>query len=287
MKSTRGNVRGKTCDPHAALWAGLTIVSFPFVALCAHIMGYNPAEGFIAGIIASILVILIEMVTIKRTWIGDPCISEWLGHPELGFRLLSLVAVIVLLFQTFILVSFLVDPSFDMGVAKYILRRQCGTEERSEWFKPLCSVTREDPAFAIDPASSAIRAEAARRFFPDAQLVTCATKTIQQKRDDFTIIRSTFIRCDQWMIGVLLRNPISVQSAEAVVMTKLLAQSDGSYEVQEWSDDPSSDEWGRIDASVASSTEFLIKTAEDLQNVQQALAAETTERAYQNFSREE
>lgn len=253
FKRGKKKKQGQTCDPQAATWAIITLITFPFIALCVNIAGIHPAIGFLAGAAGSIAVIAIEAVTRKRVWISEPCISKWLGHPSLIFRLVGFVAIVILLFQTFLLTGFLTGSSLDQNIVGYILNRQCAKSETG-WFTPLCQKTEEPDATAVDPVASAMRDEAAKRFFPGSGLVSCSMKTIKQAREETTATRTALIRCDQWIIGRLVRTPVSVQSIMGVVASKLRVREDGSFEVESWSDDPSSASWHAIAGDLASPT---------------------------------
>lgn len=263
----------------------LTILAFPFISLITSVVGFQPIPSFGLGALASIIILLIEFITRRRVWFHDPCISDWIEHPHLTFRLLGFLGILLLLFLSFLMTGFLMNSSMDQNIMRFILNRQC-PHPQSSWFVGLCSVSEESPDRAVDPVAAAIRMEAAKKMYPDAQLVTCAEKTLDQKRDDLTVTRSVVIRCDQWVIGTLVRKPVSYQSSTALVMTKLMVQQDGSYAVQEWSDDSTSDAWSSIGEEIASSTLLKYHQGGNLDQIQQNLADETAQRANLFLSRE-
>lgn len=285
MRGTTKEKKGKTCDPQSATWMGLTIFVFPFFSLIATMMDYGPFLSFIAGGAASILILLIELVTRRRVWFLDPCLREWIEHPHLAFRLVGFLGLLLLLFLSFLMAGFLMNPSMDQNVIKFIFNRQCSNPQ-TRWIASLCRVPEIEPERATDPVAAAMRLEAAKRMYPDSTLVTCAQKTIDQTRDEVTVIRSALIRCDQWVIGTLLRKPVSFQSTQALVMAKLIVQPDGSYLVQEWADDSSSESWKFVGAEIASSTLLKYHEGLDLDRTQQNLADETAQRAALFLSRE-
>jgi hypothetical protein len=285
MRGISNIKRGKTCDPHSALWMSLTLLAFPFVSLAGTIMGYGAMISFGLGAAGSLTILLIEWITCRRVWFMDPCMSKWLEHPHLTFRLLGFLGLILLLFLSFLVAGFLFKSSFDANVLRFILNRQCN-HPQSAWFVAVCNIPESTPERAIDPVAAAIRTEAAKRLYPKEQLVTCAQKTINQQRDELTVIRSALVRCDQWVVGTLIRKPVSFQSTSALVMTKLIVQQDGSYAVQQWSDDPVSDEWKMIGEQIASSTLLEYNQGLNLDLIQRNLAEETAQRAAYFLSRE-
>lgn len=264
---------------------GLTILVFPFISLIASVSGYNPMISFGLGALASIAIIVIELIIRRRVWFSDPCIKEWLEHPHLGFRLITFVGILLLLFLSFLMAGFLLNPSLDKNVIRFILNRQCANPQ-SQWIGSLCRVPEIEPDRTVDPVATAIRTEAAKRMYPNSTLVTCAQKSIDQKRDEVTVIRSALVRCDQWVIGTLVRKPVSFQSTNALVMVKLIVQQDGSYVVQSWSDDSTTGEWSLIGEDIASSTLLKYNQGLDIEKIQQNLADETAQRANLFLSRE-
>lgn len=284
MRGTTTIKKGKTCDPQSAVWMGITIFVFPFIALIADLYGFHPAVSFGLGAIASIIILVIELITRKRVWFFDPCIKEWIEHPLLAHRLIGFLGIVLLLFLSFLMVGFLMNPALDQNVMRFILNRQCSNPQ-TRWMASVCRIPEIEPERATDPVSAAIRTEAAKRMYPESSLVTCAQKTINQTRDEVTVIRSAIIRCDQWVIGTLMQKPVSFQSTQALIMVKLIVQQDGSYLVQEWSEDSSSDAWSIIGEEIASSTLVKYNHIIDTKQIQQDLADETAQRANLFLSR--
>lgn len=285
MRGTTTLKKGKTCDPQSAVWMGLTIIVFPFIALIADLYGFHPAASFGFGALASIIILVIEVITRRRVWFFDPCIQEWIEHPFLAQKLLGFLGIILLLFLSFLMVGFLMNPALDQNVMRFILNRQC-PDPQTRWMASICRIPEIEPERSTDPVSAAIRTEAAKRTYPESSLVTCAQKTINQTRDEVTVIRSAIVRCDQWVIGTLMQKPVSFQSTQALIMAKLIVQQDGSYLVQEWSDDSTSDSWNIIGEEIASSTLVKYNHFLDVGQIQKNLADETAQRANLFLSRE-
>jgi hypothetical protein len=280
----RGIHKGQTCDPHAVAWAAITLVTFPFVALCANIAGFGPLASFIGGAVGSMLVLLAEFVTCGRLWLSDPCIEEWFSHPASSFRLLSVVGLLLLMFQTFVIMGFMASKEFDASIIQFVMARQC-EDPSNTWFARICRSETPRTDLVSDPVSTAMREEAARRLFPGSQLVTCATQPIKQERDDHTVTRTAIVRCDQWIVGSIVKRPTSFQSTTALIAASLHVEEDGSYRVDEWSDDPSSEEWEKIAGSTASATEDILSNNTNISAVRMDLAAETEDRIFADLQR--
>jgi hypothetical protein len=285
MRGIKKIKKGMTCDPQSAIWMALTLITFPLIAIIASTMECHAFASFGFGALASIAILLIELITRRRVWFLDPCLKEWIEHPHLTFHLVGFLGITLVLFLSFLVTGFIFNASFDQNIIRFIMNRQCA-DPQTRWISNLCMVPEIEPENSVDPVAMAIRMKAAQSFYPNSTLVTCAQKTIKQTRDEITVTRSALVRCDQWIIGVIMKKPVSYQSTYALVMTKLLVQNDGSYQIQEWSDDSTSQEWRSIGEDIASSTLLEYQNESSIERIQQTLANETAQRALLFLSRE-
>ncbi len=251
-------------DPRAAIWAALTIAAFPLVALSMSWMGIHPLVSFLLGALASLLVLLVEGMFRRRLWISEPAIAHVLGDPMLGYRMLIVLGIILLVFETFLLAGFLTNPSFDKPIVRFILNRQCVQPENA-LFARLCATNAVPPEYAgINAAEAAIRDEAVKRYFPDGGLVTCSTIKLGEEIEPLLYTHSAIVRCDRWVVGKIAGHPVSVQTVQATIVARLRIRQDGSYYVQAWNDNPSSAEWSSIGQGIAlTSLERQRKLASD------------------------
>lgn len=276
--------RGATSDPRAALWATLTVVAFPLVAMSMGWFGADPFTSFAFGAAASILVLMIEGAVRGRWWISDPAMARVFTDPSFGYRLLVLVGIVVLLFQSLVLVGFMTDPSFDGNIVRFVLERQCGGPTDS-LFGRLCRDAATPPSAAdIDLAASTVRDAAETRFFAGG-LITCAAKPLVTKVSEQSFTYAALIRCDRWVVGRIAGQPISVETVQRPIVAVLGTQADGTYRVNGWSDDPTSPEWVSIGGTIARYA--LEKSRDDLRDasMNSALAQETFRRVMERISR--
>jgi hypothetical protein len=124
MVQKRGHEHGSR-DSRAAVWATLTIAAFPIVTLSLGWIGFDPFRSFLFGALATLFVLFLEGIIRGRWWISEPAIARVLGDPLLGMRLLILTGLVVLVFQTLVLVGLLTNGSFDNNLVRLILNRQC------------------------------------------------------------------------------------------------------------------------------------------------------------------
>lgn len=270
---------------HVELWASLTILSFPIIATSSILLGFNAFVGFFSGAVACILVIALEALTTGKVWIADTRVTSWLGHPTFGFRLTAFVGVVMLLFETYILVGFLANPALDAGMLNFILNREC-IGKPAQWSAPYCTTRLHNQIATqhIDPVMAAIRDDAAKRLFPSSSLVSCAAHSVAFHGGVENTMRVALIRCDSWYFDAGSRELISLHSNETLAAVLLRQQKDGSYSVLDWSDDPRSPDWTRISQGNADSAAQTIRMI-DLEGLRQALANESHERALQTLSR--
>ncbi|MFA5129586.1 MAG: hypothetical protein WC477_01555 [Patescibacteria group bacterium] len=285
MFSWGGFKRKKHLDPHAALWATLTILAFPIVATCAAIAGLNPIIGFFLGAFASLVVIGTEGLAKGRVWIADPAITAWLGHPSSMFRLFSMVGVVMLVFETYLIAGFIASPIFDRNIVNFSLNRSCN-QTGANWAGDYCIARSEILArnISLDPISAAMRQEAAKRFFPSASLVTCAVRPLAFQKDTATALRVALVRCDSWIVDPTTKDLVSTQSAEGLVAAKFHLLDDGTYSVFDWSSDPSASDWPRI-AGLYGTGAVRLLSSFNINDVRQRLANESRTRALQELSR--
>ncbi|HWQ99559.1 MAG TPA: hypothetical protein VN397_01780 [Candidatus Methylomirabilis sp.] len=279
----RGASHHPSGDPRAALWATLTVVAFPIVAMSMGWFGVDPFTSFVFGAAASLLVLMLEAVIRGRWWISDPAIARVLGDPALGFRLLVLVGTVVLLFQTFVLVGFLTDESFDANVVRFVLHRQCDGKG-SGLFARFCREADSLPtSTSINMISAAVRESAGKRFFAGG-LVTCAVRPLASRFEPQTCMHGALVRCDRWVMSRIAGQPISVQTVQKPVVAALGIQSDGTYRILGWADDPSTPEWDAIDGPIAEATLRMNLERARNEDVDSQLAAETYRRVLEQVS---
>ncbi|MEN9558452.1 MAG: hypothetical protein RL141_821 [Candidatus Parcubacteria bacterium] len=219
---------------HASVWAALTVGAFPIVAITFSWLGVPPLQSFLSGAAASLLILLAEGITRRRWWISEPAIAELFEDPSFARRLLVVLAVVVLLFQTFILSGFLTNRSFDVSVARMILARQC-TDPQHMLFVSLCR-SAAMPAESVrdsDAVYLAVRNAAESRLLPGG-FVTCALTPRTLKTTPTAATIEALVRCDRWMLGNIVRQPTSITFAEQVITATLHVSDDGIYHVDRW-----------------------------------------------------
>lgn len=236
-KKTEAHIRHQS-----ALWATLTVAAFPIVTLSLGWVGVDPFRSFVAGAAASLTILIIEALVRRRWWFSEPVIAELIGHPHTSIRLLAVVGILVLLFQTFVLVGFFTNRSMDANVTRLVLERQCA-DPNDPLFIRLCQVA-EGPELpsTTDLAVMAVREAASTRFFANG-VVSCAVRPKVVECEGETCHLGGAVRCDQWQISKITRTPVSIAAVERPVVAALQVTENGAYRINAWSDDPVSPAW--------------------------------------------
>jgi hypothetical protein len=271
-------------NPHAGLWATLTIIAFPIVALSVEWFGFNALSSFALGACASAAILIMEGIVSGHWWVTEPTFARILETPEFGIRLLVITGIVMFIFQTLVLVAFITNPMYDGNVMNLILARQCNRPS-NVFFSKLCSNELEiSGSRDVDIVSAAIRDAAEKRFFSGG-LITCAVRPIATQTDTYTFQRGSLIRCDRWALSRIANQPVRIDTIKRTVITKLSVQQDGTFRVDGWSDDPTSKEWDAIGGSAATPTVMLSEQVADQTGQRDALAQETFRRVMEKLSK--
>jgi hypothetical protein len=271
-------------DSYAGLWATLTIVAFPIVALSLGWFGFNALSSFALGAFASLSILIIEGIVRGKWWVTDPAISHILDTPELGLRLLVIVGIVVFAFQTLVLVVFMTNPMYDGNIMKMVLSRQCERPSNAFFVKLCSSALDRSGARDADIVSAAIRDAAEKRFFPGG-LVTCAVRPLTTQTDTNTFLRGTLVRCDRWALGKIANLPVRVETKLRTVISKTSTQQDGTCRVDGWSDDPSSTDWMAIGGTAATPTLMMADTVAQQPGLEESMSQETFRRVMEKLSK--
>lgn len=271
-------LKPKKVNGHPALWATLTILSFPIVATTVGWLGASSFKSFLAGAGASLAILILEAIVRGRWWMAEPAIASLLNDPHFSRRLIFVTFLLVFVFQTLVLTGFLANPSMDRNVIYFILKRQCVMPTGS-WLSRICdTATRTEPS--MDASLMQVRLAAEQRFFADG-FVTCAARSIAVANAPQTSLLGVIVRCDRWTLGTVTRTPLSEATEERVVVSLLNRTPDGTYVVSGWSDDPSMPEWSALGGDLAAAT--AQRTADAWNVHRQDMRRETYRRAFEQL----
>lgn len=279
------SVGGLKTKGHPEVWAVLTIITFPIVLLSANALGAPSLWPFLIALISTAFVLFLEAIVRGRLWPFEPGFIEHIAHPATPVRLVVFISACLLILETAFLLILSVDRRYDAGLLSWIEHRQCASAYDLR-ANPLClfmnrrAISTQQTTTG-DSVGLAMRMQAAKLWFPDEPLVTCAErKIVRSAIIDTTCTNASLMRCTAWQVndkGILH----SKKSITRFVGATLERHDDGFYRVVAWSDDYASPNW---DTALGSISERSRQTAQSLSFMQDfvtVLDAEAYGRAQQ------
>lgn len=274
---------GHVTKGHPNIWAFLSIIAFPIVLLSMDVLGVSGLWPFIMAMGATLLILVLEAIVRGRIWPFEPGFAEHLGHPDLPMRLAIFMAATLFLLQTAFFIAVSVDPRFDESIMAFVLRRQCVSSYAST--HPACRRTSLPPQLEPSPSQTAdtigfaIRTQAKKLWYPNAELATCAQRIIEitpienNGQDVFSIVQ-----CTNWglMNGSVLKKQ---QSQIHFVGARITKDETGFVRVVAWTDDYTSPNWTSVLGSIAESTRQTAQTLPIYPQFSTVLEAESLGRA--------
>lgn len=98
-----------------------TLVVFPLVMALTSVLGFGPALSFLAGAVASLLVLLLNILLEHEFWMLN---SHWkfrFEDPDFSHRLLVVAGALLLMVETSFMIFFLIDQPFAAHVVRLLL----------------------------------------------------------------------------------------------------------------------------------------------------------------------
>ena len=112
-------------DPHAGIWALLSVVTFIVVFLAMTVQGAGYILTFVSAGVSMFLVLLLEGLLIGKVWIFEPGYVALFADKNMAPRMMILAGSFLLIFETALLLGFATDPRFDNVMLKMIAHKQC------------------------------------------------------------------------------------------------------------------------------------------------------------------
>lgn len=106
-------------------WAALTLLSFPTASFIATYFGSNAISSFFWGMGASLSMMVANILAEDRLWMFAPKWRTRFEHPEFAFRLALITGALLLILESFLLVTFFTEGSLDQSLINLVFSRQC------------------------------------------------------------------------------------------------------------------------------------------------------------------
>ncbi|MBU2509023.1 MAG: hypothetical protein ABII13_00665 [Patescibacteria group bacterium] len=248
-----------------AVWALITILTFPIILMAAELLGAPGLWPFAWAVLATVAVLVLEVLARGKLWIFEPGFVERISHNETPLRLLVVVGAILLILETGLIFAIATNRNYDGDLMGMIMRRQCAAQYDKK-AKSLCQFLQTPRLNSgklmpeLDLIGSSMRTYTAKKWFEDEPMVTCSQKKVEQSEiKDYTIEYVALLHCTSWRVderGIL----DSKEEKTAFAGATLREDLNGFYKVEKWTDDPANADWNEVLKEIALDSRFKVKS---------------------------
>ncbi len=129
---------GRRKNIHSTLWAFLTIIAFPIVLISADILDVSGILPFIFAIVATLLILTLEVAITGRLWMFEDKFINRIGDPEMHIRLLIFVGAMLLILESALILLAATDRRIDPLLLQMIVNKQCSAPRGLDDGQSLC-----------------------------------------------------------------------------------------------------------------------------------------------------
>lgn len=127
FKKTTTKPIGQKTSSSASVWAVISILSFPTVALSLAALGWNSFAAFLLACLATISILILEAFTRGKVWIFDDKFRHIFDHKDTPFRILVVVGGVLLILETALIIETFRNPAFDGFMLNIMAKKQCAS----------------------------------------------------------------------------------------------------------------------------------------------------------------
>ncbi|MBD3281618.1 hypothetical protein GF391_02620 [Candidatus Uhrbacteria bacterium] len=227
------------------IWAAVTVISLPIVALSLTSMGLHPAFAFLLGAGLTFLIIVIEAITRGKTWIFSGTFHELFGHHETAFRLLVVIGGALLILQTAFVIQLLRNPNMDTMLLNLIIQKQCQNNPGplTDILCPTFQVLTPNHIQNL-PLVYSMEQAAKSHLIPTTVFGSCAVvplDNIKSIEDDIDL--KFFAYCQPWTKGL---NGAQEPAVMRVIQADFTQNDDGYYTPQTWKESKSGQTYNEL-----------------------------------------
>ncbi|MBU2566052.1 hypothetical protein KKG46_00655 [Patescibacteria group bacterium] len=266
-KTTKPLIADKGAD---FIWATLSILSLPVVALSLTAMDWHPLVSFLIGVAATLCVIFIEAVIRGKLWIFQEQHRAVFGHQDTAFRILIVSGGVLLFIQTFLILQVIENPKLDHILLNLVIQKQCQinngplTPIICPLFQAQKPVDMQNFAlnYSLEQASKT-------KLLPQYISGTCKTKILQNQT-----LPSNKFQVQFFALCAPLKadGGINTQGIKtSLITTELLKNNDDFYQPLVWQQDDTSADYQKLlndDALIHSLNLQLIQQRRNIINNQ-------------------
>ncbi|MDF1496994.1 MAG: hypothetical protein P1P90_02945 [Patescibacteria group bacterium] len=241
------------------VWAAVTIMSLPVVAISLTAMGLHPALGFILGGCFTFILIILEAIIRGKTWIFSETFQNIFGHSDTSFRLLIVAGGALLILQTAFVLQLLRNPNMDTMLLNLIIQKQC-LNNTGPLTDILCPTFKTVTADRIEqlPLIYSMEQAAKSHLIPSAVFGSCAVaplKDVTQTGDKINL--EFFAYCQPWTKGL---NGNTEEPVMRIINADFFENDKGFYSPQTWQETKSGTAYNHL----TKDQNFLLKLGNTL-----------------------
>jgi hypothetical protein len=221
-----------------AIWAALTILGLPVIALSLTGMDISPVYAFLIACVATLLIMAAEALVRGKLWFFQEKFVRVFGHEQTPFRVLLLAGGVLLILQTFLLIQLIWNPNVDGVILNLIVRKQCGNPQTqlSTFLCPLFNPPTYD--FKEFPVIFSLENSAKAHLMPTEVFGTCTAIPLENMPNpEARMVIRFFAACVPW--SQTANEPPMMR----IIRTELMRDDSGFYVPLTWQEDTASDEY--------------------------------------------
>ncbi len=229
-----------------SVWAALSVISFPAVALSLASLGWQPYAAFLMACVATLAVLFIEAIVRGKSWIFQDGYRHIFEHQETPFRILVVTGGVLLILESLLVFEFLQNPAVDGMILNVLARKQCTTPQ-APFAHIVCPMFENKPTinrqeFAL---TYSLEEAAKKHLIPSAMAGSCIvlpTDKLDLTQSNFTF----FAYCQTWQADTC---QTTKTGESAMVNAQMNRDAQGFYAPTAWQEDKQSTQYQSLTAN--------------------------------------
>lgn len=228
-----------------AVWAIISIVSFPTVALSLTAMGWRTYLSFIMACLVTLAILLIEALVRGKIWIFQKNYQHIFDHQETPFRILVVTGGVLLVLETLLLIQFFQNPAMDGYILNMVARKECH-DPQAPLARLICPIFERSVTNRQDFALTySLETAAKAHLMPSYLAGSCLVLPLYQSSlsGQATLDVKFFTYCQIWQATTC--RTASVGDL-AIITAQMSKNSQGFYVPTTWQEERRSKEYQEI-----------------------------------------
>lgn len=223
------------------IWAVVSILSFPTVALSLVALGWQSYTAFFMACLAMLAILLVEALSCGHVWIFHERYRHIFNHQETPFRIMIVSGGVLLILETFLVIQLFQSPSMDGFFLNIIARKQCLDNRQGSIADMICPLFRR-PNAPVDHQDFALMYSledaAKKHLIPSSLAGSCEilplNKPVENQNMEF------FAYCRSWQATSCSAGH---EGEAAVISAQLLPNDQGFFTPTVWQEDRQSEKF--------------------------------------------